>query len=649
MSLKPRELYAFGPYRLDAAGRVLFRDDRAIALAPKQIDTLIVLVRARGTVVDRETLVTQVWPDTFVEEAGLTRNVSLLRKAIEAGDEIYIETLPKRGYRFVAPVVDLSEPVQVLRVVEQVTSISVEEDFDAAIEVARPSIEAAAARPRRGPLIWVAATAMLVVVAGALGWMWRPADPSAGGVRSVAVLPFRHLNPSAADGYLSIGLADVLITRFANLSSVMVIPTSTVLPYAGKDAVTAGRLLGVDAVLDGTIRRAGDHIRATVQLIHVASGRPLWAGSFDEQATSLLEVEDRVTNAVASLLVPNLGREERARLAKRSTNNPEAWEAYLLGRSLWATRTVEDIERSVTAFEAAIRADPGFALAYAGLAQTRIVQGGYQYRWPREVYPAAKEAATRALELDGSLADAHGALAAIAWEFDWDWTTAERGFTRAIALNPNDATLHQWQAAFLVSQARWDEGLRAIDTAVQLDRQGFAPNSVRSILLYWMRRFQESIDQGAVAMQMAGNNVAMPALYSSASYHWLGQPTEARAMLAKARTAVGDIPIIQAFTARFEIDSGRRDRALQMLAALEEQRERVFVDPLFIAATWVDTGEVDPVLKWLRQGMADRSTYVPYLAVDPSYDAIRNDQRFRDIVLQAGLGAVAARVEGAKR
>lgn len=649
MSLKPKELYAFGPYRLDAAGRVLYLDDRAIPLTPKQIDTLIVLVRARGAVVDRETLVSQVWPETFVEEAGLTRNVSMLRKAIEAGGATYIETLPKRGYRFVAPVEDLLDRVETLGVVEQVTSIRIEEEFDDGDVIERPLIDGTVAPSRRRARVWLATVALLLAGAGALWWNSRPAEPSVGAVHSVAVLPFRQLNPADTDRYLSIGLADVLITRFANLSSVIVTPTSTVLPYAGHDAITAGKALGVDAVLDGTIQRSAERLRVTVQLLHVATGRPLWAGSFDESATGLLDVEDSVTDSVASLLVPNLGREERARLAKRSTNNPDAWQAYLQGRSLWATRSVEDIERSVVAFEAAIHADPAFALAYAGLAQTRIVQGNYQYRWPRDVYPSAKEAATRALELDGSLADAHGALAAIAWEFDWDWTTAEREFARAITLNPNDATLHQWRAEFLISQARWDEGLREIDTALQLDRQGFAPNSIRSILLYWTRRFQESVDQGAKAMQMAGNNVAMPALYSSASHHWLGQHDEARAMLEKARTTVGDIPVVMAFTARYEMVEGRRDRALAIVAAMEQQRDRTFVEPTFIAATCVDLGDRDRALKWLRQAMADRSPYVPYLAIDPSYQTLHGDERFRDIVGLAGLSEVLAKFERAQR
>ena len=650
MSLKPQEIYAFGPYRLDAAGRVLYLADRAVPLPPKQIDTLIVLIRAGGAVVDRESLVSQVWPDTFVEEAGLTRNISMLRKALETAGEVYIETIPKRGYRFVAPVAVVSNEVETLRIVERVTSIRVEEQLEDEVEPERRRLEGMAPG-RLGGRALVAVALLILVLAGA-GAMWsqsvteREASPRT--VRSLAVLPFRHLNPEDADRHLSVGLADVLITRFANLSSVAVKPTSTVLRFAGHDAIATGKALGVDAVLDGTIQRSPDRMRITVQLLDVASGRPLWAGSFDEPSSGLLAVEDGVANAVASLIVPNLGREERARLARRSTANPEAWQAYLRGRTLWATRSVDDIEQSVLAFESAIRADPAFALAYAGLAQTRIVQGNYQYRWPREVYPSAKEAATRAVELDASLADAHGALAAIAWEFDWDWTTAEREFKRGLALNPNDPTLHQWHAEFLTSQARWAEALREIDLAVQLDPQGFAPNSVRATILYWSRQFEHSVAQAERAMGLAGNT-GVTALYASVSYHLLQRPDEARAQLKRAQATLGDIPAVMAFTARYENVAGRRDRAVAIIRALEQRHDNAYVEPAFIAAASVDVGDTEGALKWIRQMVVDRSAFVPFIAIDPSFDRLRGDQRFIDACRSVGLADVLTRMATAQQ
>lgn len=642
MSLKSQEMYEFGPYRLDATGRMLFRADRAIPLPPKQIDTLIILVRARGAVVDRETLVSQVWPETFVEEAGLTRNVSLLRKALETGDETFIETIPKRGYRFAAPVLAPSPETETLRIVERVTSISIDEEVDDG--EGAPVAQVAGRSGYRWQ--WVGA-AILVVSALASVYVWRgrsePAAPSAQAVRSIAVLPFRHLNPDERDRPLSVGLADVLITRFANLASVVVTPTTTVLPFAGRDAIAAGKAMGVDAVLDGTIQRAPDRVRVTVQLLHVGSGRPLWAGSFDEPAAGLLAIEDAIANAVAGLLVPNLGRDERSRLARRSTTNPDAWQAYLRGRTLWATRSVNDIEESVVAFESAIRADPSFALAYAGLAQTLIIQGDYQYRWPRDVYPLAKAAALRAVELDGSLGDAHGALAAIAWEFDWDWVTAEREFERALALHPNDATLHLWRAEFLIAQARWDEGLRAADTAVQLDPTGFAPNSVRANLLFWAGNFEQSIAQAHRAMDLNGN-VGVTALYASASYHAMGRTADARASLEKARASLGEIAAVKAFTARYEYLAGRRESALGIIRALERQRETSYVEPLFIAAVYADAGDANRALQWIGQMISDRSVYVPRLAIDPTFAKLRAHPRFVDALRSAGLTEVLARV-----
>ena len=310
---------------------------------------------------------------------------------------------------------------------------------------------------------------------------------------------------------------------------------------------------------------------------------------------------------------------------------------------LWATRSVSDIEESVKAFESAIRADPSFALAYAGLAQTLIIQGDYQYRWPRDVYPAAKAAATRALELDASLGDAHGALAAIAWVFDWDWVTAEREFARALALQPNDPTLHLWRAEFLVAHAKWADGLREADTAVQLDPTGFAPNSVRALLLYWSGDFEQGVAQAERAMGLNGNT-GITALYASLNYNAQGRRAEALNALEKAKASLGDIPAVKAYAARYEYLAGHRESALAAVTGLERQRESGYVEPLFIAALYADAEDADRALKWINQMIADRSVYVPRLAIDPAFSRLRKDPRFVDALRTVGLTDVLARV-----
>jgi DNA-binding winged helix-turn-helix (wHTH) protein/TolB-like protein/Tfp pilus assembly protein PilF len=644
MSLSTKDFYVFGPYRLDAVGGVLFHGERVVALPPKQIATLILLVRAGGTVVDRESLVSQVWPDTFVEEAGLTRNISQLRKAIEANGVTYIETIPKRGYRFVAPVaIERREP-DTVRLVERVISVSVEEETDDDLPPAPMQIDRnAEARAR-----WIIPSAIGTIVIASLAavaMLGRPTtpEPSTTSVRTMAVLPFRHLNPEDSDRYLSVGLADALITRFANLRTVATSPTSSVLALAGRDALDAGRALRVDAVIDGTIRRSPDRVRVTVQLLDVVTGRQMWAGSFDERSQDLLAVEDAVATAVAGLLVPGLGKEERARLSRRGTQSPLAWQHYTRARALVASRSFQGVQDAIDAFHAAIQADPGYALAYAGLSMAYNAQAGYQYRPAREVYPAARAAATRAVELDPLLGDAHTALGGVSFSYDWDWTTAEREIRRGLALNPNDAAAHLYLAGYLMAMGHREDSLVAARAALALEPNGYSSNANLALMLNWAGHYEESIAQANHAMQLPDSNPAILALYNTASYYLLGRHQEATAMLERARTIAGDIPVVTGFTARMAAATGDRARALSLLAEMERRREKEYVDAIFIAAPLVDAGEIDRALVWIRQMVIDKSEYVPYLAIDPSFAKLRDDPRFVEILRVVGIdGALKA-------
>lgn len=644
MSVSAKDFYVFGPFRLDAVGCVLFDGDRIVALPPKQIATLIVLVKARGAVVDRDTLVSQVWPDTFVEEAGLTRNISQLRKVIEAGGATFIETIPKRGYRFVAPVaIERVEP-DTVRLIERVTRIQIDEAFEADDDPARSERRlpaAPAAPPLRRTAIAVV-LAVIVIAAAILAWRQSIATSpllAPESIRTLAILPFRHLNPTDADRYLSVGLADALITRFANLASLTITPTATSIAYGGQSPIDAGRALGVDAVLDGSIQRSTERTRVTVQLIAVRSGRPLWAGSFDENDTEILSIQDSVSTSIAGLLVPNLGNSERERLARRATNSHLAWSAYMRGRALWAARGPRQLDDSVAAFRSAIDADPAFALAYTGLAQSLMAQSSYQYRWAHEVQPRAKEAALQALALDPLLGDAHGVLGGIAFTFDWDWRSAERELTRGLALNPNESSLHQMLSNLLMSRGRLHDSIVAAEAAVRLDPQGFAPNSNLTLMLNWARRYDESIAQGRKTMTLPGIP-AFPALMNSATYLLLGRRAEAQSAYEDARRMIGPIPIVIATEARLAAVDGQPARARALLTLLEQDWEKRVVEPVFIAAPYVNAGDHDRALYWLDHAASRRSAYAPYMAIDPSFDALRTDARFVDLMKVVGLADV---------
>ena len=337
--IEESEIYEFGPYRLDARERILLLDGHAVALTPKALDTLIVLVRSQPKVVSKEELLEAVWPGTFVEEGILAQNTMTLRKALRHPD--WIETVPKRGYRFSCKV---SEPAAELAVTAPVRS--------------------------RFPWWWAAMAAGVLMAAGAmiLAPRWERPKPS---IRSLAVLPFLSISEEAP--HLGLGLADVLINRLGMLSELAVRPTSAVRKFAdiaAPDPLAAGRELRVDTVLEGNIQRDGDRVWVTVQLLRVSDGASLWSGKFDQPYRDLFTLEDAIGGQVANGLVLNLTAPERERLQRRYTGNSEAWQAYLRGRYLWSRRTPEAYRKAIAEFEEASRIDPNYALAYAGLADT---------------------------------------------------------------------------------------------------------------------------------------------------------------------------------------------------------------------------------------------------------------------------------------
>jgi DNA-binding winged helix-turn-helix (wHTH) protein/TolB-like protein len=325
--------YEFGPFRVDTVNHVLLRDGEPLPLKPKVFDTLLVLVESRGRVLDKDELMRRLWPDTVVEEANLTQNIYLLRKALgeESHGGAYIETMPKRGYQFVASV----------RVLEAGSPALAPEESAAAGEERRQP--AGSGGGEAGPAFLFgrrrAATLALAALALAAAFVFvpipkRPEQAAPPSIRSVAVLPFKPLGPDAGDESLGFGMADTLITRLSNIRQLIVRPTGAVRRFASpdQDPVAAGRELKVDEVLEASIQRAGDRIRVTLRLVRVSDGAPLWAGKFDEPAGDVLAVQDRVSEQVAQALVPRMTGEEQRLVAKRYTENPEAYRLYMLGR-----------------------------------------------------------------------------------------------------------------------------------------------------------------------------------------------------------------------------------------------------------------------------------------------------------------------------
>ena len=594
MSKQDLASYEFGPFRLDAAERRLLRDGKPISLAPKVFDTLVALLENSGRLLSKDELMNGLWPDTFVEEATLARNISDLRKALgEASAEgKYIETVPKSGYRFVCEVRRIEAQGSKLILERHTRSrVVVEEEIDADVAV-----------------------------------------------RSVAVLPFKPLRSNDADDYLGLGMADALITRLSNLRQIAVRPTSAVMKYAGaRDPVAAGRELRVEAVVDGTIQRSGERVRLTVQLVSVTAETPLWADKFDEMFTDIFAVEDSISEQVARALTLRLTGEERNLLAKRYTENTEAYELYLKGRYLWNKRTAEGLDRSIQCFSRAIEIDAHYALAYAGLADSYTFLGdvGLTALQPKDAFSRGRQAAMKALEIDGSLAEAHTSLAHIHMHC-YEWAEARNEFGRALELSPNYAYAHQLYALYLAFNGRMPEANAEIRRALKLDPLSLPINMDLGVIHYLAREYDQAIDQYRQTLDLDRN--------FDRAHFWLAAAYEQKQMyddaIAEYTTAIelsGGSLEARASLAHSYARAGRRDRALRILEELSEQSPRRYVSPYDLAIINLGLGEREKAIVWLEQACDEHAGWMVYLTLDPRLDSVRPDPRFKEFLRRVGF------------
>ena len=430
MSTQEKRLYEFGPFLLDPEERLLLRDGKPVALTPKALETLIVLVKRSGHLVEKDFLLKEVWPGTFVEEANLSQNIFTLRRILgqNKDGQQYIETVPRHGFRFLA-VTEAKEGAEreseagnreQSRANENERTAQVPQRITVPVSVAMDGKRSGKSFAKPLMVILIAAG---VVIGGAftLSSLWTARNSDGRGssatsplaIKSVAVLPFKSLSAEIGDEYQGMAMADALITRLSNTGQLVVRHTSAVLKYAdSQDPLAAGREQGVDAVLDGNIQRDADRVRVTVRLVRVTDGKPIFT------------VQDAISERVAQGMMLRLTGEEKKQLTKRYTENSEAYQAYLRGRFFWSKRTVPGLRKGAEHFQQAIEIDPTFALAYAGLADSYILLGVYMALSPNDAFPKAKAAVEKALEIDDSVAEAHSSLGAIKLFYEWDWQGA---------------------------------------------------------------------------------------------------------------------------------------------------------------------------------------------------------------------------------
>src|SRR6266404_7194349 len=652
-----QERYEFGPFRLDPTEHTLLRDDQVVALTPKAFETLALLVRSSGHLVRKEELIERVWRDTIVEEGNLNVIIHTLRKALgdDPREHKYIETVAKCGYRFVAevrrPDEDKETASETTNAIDSVKAAKQSSGPEQIIGSASTSVSPSLSRrPRnRRRLVIFAASVLAVALAAMFFTLWRfnhrpnatAAAAAPAQVRSIAVLPFRVLSSEKGDEYLSLGLADALITSLSQTRQVIVRQTEAVAKYqnTGKDPLEAGREQGVDAVLEGQVQRIGDRVRVTARLVRTSDGTSLWADRFDEKFTNIFAVEDAVAEKVARttiLAMKGTGEAPAERLTKRYTENNEAYEAYLKGRYMWNRRTVDSLQKALVYFQQAIRLDPNYSLAYVGLADTYTLLSFFTLAAPNEAFPKAKVAAEKALAIDSTLAEAYTALGQYKAYYEWDWNGAEDQFQKGIALNPNYPLLHHWRSLNLIAMGRMDEARAAMRRALELDPLLLVTNVNLGRIDYYEGRYDQAIKQYERALEL-DKDFMRTHLRLGLAYVQQGRYHEALIEYNKALEIAGDTPQIRAHIAHVMAVSGKKSEALAALAELQGRAKRQYVPPYDIALIYVGLGQRDKAFVWLEKAYNDHSTEMIYFKVEPLLAPLRSDSRYQDLLRRMKL------------
>ena len=667
------EAYRFDRFQIDAVKRVLLRDGEIVRLTSKRFDILLTLVRNSQRVVDKDELMSAVWPDTVVEESNLTHNISALRRALGESPEEhrFIVTIPGQGYRFVASVSQAAGNDDQEIVYERTRSSLVIEEEAGANEAVSHALEgglkamtasgynskdmielpkeprAIAVLPddQTRPAWWaetrtlaVALALVLALVAiGLIVYLLRPA-PVGEPVRSMAVLPFKPLVAETQDESLEMGIADTLIAKLSNIREINIRPISAVRKYAGleQDAVAAGRQQKVDAVVDGQIQKSGEKIRVTVRLVRIADGAQLWAAQFDERLTDIFRVQDSISERVAAALAVKLTGEEKQRLVKRHTENTEAYELYLKGRYYLNRLTDEGTLKGLEYFQQAAEKDSNFALVHAGIAEAYNALAGFNVLQPREVYPKARSAAEMALKLDDLLPQAHAALAMIKLAYDWDWSGAEKEFKRALELNPSDSDAHYWYGYYLSFVGRFDEAVAEIRRAQELDPVSLVKLTGVAQVQVMARRYDDAIEQCRRALEMEPN-LGFAHWLLGLAYMYKGMYEPAILALQKSIPLSGDSPDEAASLAHAYALSGKRGEALKILKELKQRSKRKYISLGTLADLYGVLGGRDEAFALLDKAYEERDNMMVLLKVEPLLDPLRSDPRFTDLLRRVGF------------
>ena len=582
MKTTETHVYEFDDFRVDAGRRLLLgADGRLLPLAPKAFDTLLYLVQHADVVLEKETLMKAIWVDTAVEENNLSQCVSALRRVLgeKRAEHRYIVTVPGQGYRFVASVNKLKPPLA------------------------------------------------------------TRAEP----IASIAVLPFLPLARNNRDKSLEMGMADTLITRLSGIGDLVVPPISSVRKYADSklDALAAGRELGVESVLEGSLQRQSDRVRVTVRLLNVSNGASLWAGTFDDELTDIFALQDAIAEQVARALSVQLSKEDKTRLVKHHTQSTKAYQLYLKGRYYWWKNSAQEFQKSRDYFHRAVEEDPSYALGYCGLNSFYGFGAAWGILPPDEGWPKAEWAVRKALELDDQLAEAHLDMAALRMVYYLDWVGTEREAKRAIALNPNFDEIHYAYSFFLAAMGRFSEAIAEGKRALACNPFSVRISQHLAYVLYCARRNDEAIQQYRKALELELNDASVCEALGD-THERNGEYRNAAEQWTKAMVLANEVELVSTFgTPNDKKGIGKALRAVatkRLEQLLQQRKTGAYVPAIKFVRQHLRAGHHDEALKWLTEACEERNVYSLMIGSDPFYDPLRTDPSFAKLLRRMNLG-----------
>ena len=628
----------FGVFEVDLRSGELRKRGMRIRLQGHPYTLLITLLKQPGELVTREELRSVLWPeDTFVDfDHSLGTAVNKLREVLgdSASNPRFVETAPRRGYRFIAPVVAINEGEDT----PAVSAASAVEESASEDRVDPPGAKAAAAR-QGAALPWkkISAVAFVVLAASFLVWILLTRRPAVL-IRSLAVLPLANLSGDPSQDYFSDGMTDELTTELGQVSQLRVVSRTSAMTYKGvrKPLPEIARELNVDAVLEGTVLRSGNHVRITAQLIGASTDKQLWGRSYEVELRDILTLQNQVARSVAEEIRIELTPHEQAALKDVDPVNPEAYEAYLKGRYFWNKRTPDGLKKAIDYFNQAIEKGPNYAPAYAGLADSYALAGDWKYGVlvPREAYSKAKVAAAKAIALDGTLGEAHVSLAFCLDNFDWNWEAAGKEFTRGIELSPGYATGHDWYGWHLAALGRNREAVAEVEKAESLDPLSLIINADLAEELLVAHRYDDAIKQSRKTTYL--DPFFAPAHFVLGQA--LNQKHNYNEGIGELQKAIELSPGSTAFTANLAYAyavSGKRNEAVKILNDLKNRSPRSFANAPEIAMIYVGLDEKDQAMAWLEKAYVER--FSPWVLMRPCFDPLRADPRFHNLLQRVGL------------